>query len=103
MNVKYKDAILGGLSVLSIALIGGGGLTMIGVVGYSIYGSVVNDIRAKYIDTRISLHFNEVCTDSFYEERGKLWFRSSLHKEGATIAIYNRWEKDGKWDECMRN
>ena len=84
-----------------------GGIPMI-FIGAIIYESGEMDQmekiygRAYAIDHEVIRRFNNVCEESFYDERTKLYYKSRLSKEQCTIDLYKKWKQDGRWDECKR-
>jgi hypothetical protein len=94
----YKNIILGSLIIIPGTIMYFTPMILIGMLTKE----VMKDIRAKQIDSEIAIHFDNMCTESFYDQRTELYFRSSLTKEESTIEMSKRWVQDGKWDECKR-
>ena len=94
----YQNIILGSLILIPGTIVYVTPLVLVGMLT----NEVIKDTKAKQIDSEIAIHFDNVCTESFYDERTKLYFRSSLTKEQSTLEMSKRWKQDGKWDECMR-
>ena len=78
-----------------------GGCTIVSVLLYSSANSIMADIRSKWIDEKVHTKMNMTCEDRFYKDVQCVWYRSSLFKSEATVVVYKRWKRDGRWEECM--
>lgn len=99
-HTMYKNALLRGIpTTLTLGM----AVTVLGSMGYAVCKDVMYEIRATPIDTEIALHFNPKCTKEFYKQQKELWHNSSLYKPGSIVVMSEKWKKNGKWEECMRN
>ena len=78
-----------------------GGCTIVSVLLYSSANSIMAEIRSKWVDEKVHTKMNMTCEDRFYKDVQCVWYRSSLFKSEATVVVYKRWKRDGRWEECM--